>query len=89
MLILSNDKAQTENKAETPFGKYTAKCLPDLPQASALVPCDLVGLSIDPACSKIFHLSISCCGNSMKSRSDGCQDQMGFSKNSTYSDSWW
>lgn len=36
MLILSNDKEQTENKAETPFGKYTAKCLPDPPHASTL-----------------------------------------------------
>lgn len=34
MLILSNDKAQRENKAETLIGKYTAKCLPDPPQAS-------------------------------------------------------
>lgn len=34
MLILSNDKAQMENKAETPFGKSTAKRLPDPPQAS-------------------------------------------------------
>lgn len=54
-----------------------------------LLPCDLVGPSIDPACSEIFHLSASCCGNSMRSRSDGCQDQMGFSKNSTHMDSWW
>lgn len=34
MLILSNDKAQRENKAETLIGKYTAKCLPDPAQAS-------------------------------------------------------
>lgn len=36
-----------------------------------------------------FHLSISCCGNSMKSRSSGCQDQTGFSKNSKYMNDWW
>lgn len=36
-----------------------------------------------------FHLSISCCGNSMKSRSSGCQDQTGFSKNSKYMSDWW
>lgn len=78
-----------ENKAETPFGKSTAKRLPDPPQASTFAALWFGRAVYRSSLLRDFHLSASCCGNSMKSRSDGCQDQMGFSKNSTHMDSWW
>lgn len=90
MLILWKEKEQMKNKAENPCSKYTDKCLPDLPQASTFTTLCCSGAICRSSLLRDFHLSTSCCGNSMKSRSDGCQDQTGFSKNSTYvNDCWW
>lgn len=90
MLILSKEKEQGKNKAENPCSKYADKCLPDLPQASTFATLCRGGAGCRSSLLRDFHLSTSCCGNNMKSRSDGCQDQTGFSKNSTYvNDCWW
>ena len=89
MLILSKEKEQMENKPETPFSKYAATCLPDLPQASTFATLWCGGAVCRSNLLWDFQLIIGCCGNSMKSRSNGCQDQTGFSKNSTYVNNWW
>lgn len=89
MLILSKEKEQMENKAENPFSKYADKCFPDLPQVSTFATLLCGGAVRRSNLLSNFHLNIGCCGNSMKNRSNGCQDQMGFSKNSTYVNDWW
>lgn len=89
MLLLSKEKEQTEKKAENPFRKYEDKCLLDLPQVSTFATLWCGGDICRSSLLRDFHLSISCCGNSMKSRSNGCQDHTGFSKSSTNVNDWW
>lgn len=89
MLILSKEKEQMENKAENPCSKHADKCLPGLLQASTFATLWCDGAVCRSSLLTDFHSSTSCCGNSMKSRSNGCQDQTGFSKNSLYANDWW